>query len=245
MQSKEKFADKISKLLLKAESTTTAEAESLVAKAQELMTRYAIDEAMVDAARGIEAVQKVVEEVITYTGIFHAAAWNIGAALCGPNECRHLIRKLDRASDLFVIGFEGDVARVKMLDASVQIQARGALLRWSREQDRTWMSGMQWFKARRGFLFGFADGLTDQLATVHDRVVAEAQKEESSVALVLRDKKQRVGDWIDEKYGKLHSSSRRYSGGGADAHAAGRSAGQRADIAGRGRVPGRTRELTA
>jgi hypothetical protein len=253
MEDREKFADKIGKLLAKAESTTPQEAEALLQKAQELMSRYSIDEAMVAAARGLESAEKVVEERIEYRGIFREASFEIGEALCGPNECRHLISRGRNTTVLIVIGFEGDVARVKMLDASVQIQAHGALLKWQKEQDRSHMSGMQWYKARREFLFGFATGLDAQLARAHDKAVREAKKAvdinpegtSSSVELVLRDKKQRVDDWVDESYGKLRSVSRRYSSGGFAARNAGHDAGRSADISGRGKVTGPRRELTS
>ena len=39
----EKYAEKIAKLLAKAESTTPAEAELLLEKAQSLMSQYAVD----------------------------------------------------------------------------------------------------------------------------------------------------------------------------------------------------------
>lgn len=254
IEDRKKFADKIGKLLAKAESTTPEEAELLLQKAQELMSRYSIDEAMVQAARGIESAEKVVEERITYTGIFKDAAFDIGRALCEPNECRHLISRQGNKTALVVIGFEGDVSRVKMLDSSVQIQARGALLKWTKDQDRTFMSGMQWYKARREFLFGFAEGLRAQLWAAHASAVKAAKADEKpspdgpssgSVELVLRDKKQRVTDWIDQTYGKLGSTSRRYSSGGYAARDAGSTAGRRADASGRGKVQGRTKALTS
>lgn len=254
LEDREKFADKIGKLLAKAESTTPEEAELLLQKAQELMSRYSIDEAMVAAARGVESAEKVVEERIVYTGIFREAAFDIGRALVEPNECRHLISRRGNTTTLVVIGFEGDVSRVKMLDASVQIQARGALLRWQKDQDRTHMSSMQWYKARREFLFGFSEGLRSQLDAAHKKAVKEAKADEKpspdspssgSVEIVLRDKKQRVTDWIDEKYGRLSTTSRRYSSGGYAARGAGHDAGRRADASGRGKVSGSARELTS
>jgi hypothetical protein len=253
-EDREKFADKIGKLLAKAESTTPEEAELLLQKAQELMSRYSIDEAMVAAARGLESAEKVVEERIVYTGIFREAAFDIGKALCAPNECHHLISHGGKTTTLVVIGFEGDVSRVKMLDSSIQIQARGALLKWQKDQDRTHMGSMEWYKARREFLFGFAEGLRTQLEAAHAKAVKEAKADEkpsptspssSSVELVLRDKKQRVSDWIDETYGRLTTTSRRYSSGGYAARVAGHDAGRRADASGRGKVSGRTRELAS
>jgi hypothetical protein len=253
MESREKFADKISKLLAKAESTNSdAEAEALVAKAQEWMTEYAIDEAMIDAARGLESAEKVVEAQIVYRGIFRVASFDIGKVLCKPNDCRHLISNGHNTTTLYVVGFESDVARVKMLDASVQIQAHGALLRWGREPEQVEakriLSGMQWYKSRREFLFGFANGLEAQLAKARGKAVKTAQAKQSSgpsdsVELVLRDKKARVDDWVDQSYGELRNVSRRYSSGGHGARSAGHAAGQRANASGRGEVHGNARSL--
>ena len=81
----EHYADKIAKLLAKAESTTPEEAESLVAKAQELMTAYAVSEAMIDSVRGIERDEIGQDE---YVGIFRAAVADIGRAVARANGWR-------------------------------------------------------------------------------------------------------------------------------------------------------------
>lgn len=252
----EKYADKIAKLLRKAESTTPEEAEALIAKAQQLMTEYAIDEALLAKARGEEVTEEIVEEDITYKGVYHAALFDIGYAIALANDCRGLIGKHGKYTRLHVIGFKSDVERVRMLDASVQIQAVGALTKWWSEQDSSWMTAMDKFKARREFLFGFARGLGHQLTAAKvagEKAAAKTQAERAhvsqddaveSVALVVRSKKARVQDWMDEAYGKrLRSSSRRYSSGGHDARAAGSAAGRRADVSGRSKVGGTRREL--
>jgi hypothetical protein len=259
----ERYADKIAKLLRKAESTTPEEAEALVAKAQELMTEYAISEELLARARGDNRAEReeVVQETIEFTGIFRQALYEIGQVITKANDCRamheNVTWKRPHTTILYVIGYESDVRRVHLLNASVQIQAQGALAKWWRDQDTGWMSGMQKYKARREFLFAFARGLNDKLGAAREAgqraaAAAKAQRDSvtsqeasESVALVVRDKKQRVNDWIDDKYGnEIRTVSRNYSRGSAAAEAAGYDAGQSADLNRGGRVGGRQRELT-
>lgn len=238
-----KYAAKIDKLLAKASSTnSTAEAEALLEKAQEWMTEYAIDEAMLAKVRGLESAEKIVCEYITYTGIFRDAMFDTGKVIAQANDCRVLIDKTGNITNLMVNGFEKDVARVKVLDSEAQIIASRALLRWQKEQDRSLYPGMAWYKARREFLLGFAMGLSTKLAGARANAMKTKQAEQSSgpsdsVEIVLRDKKARVDDWMDKTYGRFVKRSRRYSSGGRAARDAGHSAGLSANI-GQGAVAG-------
>jgi hypothetical protein len=249
----EKYADKIALLLRKAESTTPQEAELLISKAQELMTKYAIEEAMIDAARGVER-DEITEEEFIYVGIFRKALGALGYYIMQANGCRGVYAEWPSFTDadgktwkevyrLNAIGFKSDIERIRALDASLQLQATTAMTRWWKEEDRSWYSRADAYKARREFLFAFASGVNNRLhiakragekAAAKDVVSQTSQTAEeatASVALVLRSRKDRVDDWIDEKYGKLRSSSSRsYASGGAGARTAGFSAGSRADI---------------
>jgi hypothetical protein len=259
------YADKIAKLLRKAEdkAATPQEAEAFLVKAQALMTQYAITEEMLSQARGVnlEQHEEVVEETIRYTGVYSAALFDIGAAIARANDAKVLISNgSGKWTTMHVIGHKSDVDRIRMLDASVQIQASSALLKWAREPESlpSWMSASHKYKARREFLFGFARGLTQQLHLAREKGKAAAAAEETkrtggqaadgvaSVELIVRGKKERVDDWVDEHYGKkLRSVTRRYSHGGVSAGNAGVSAGRRADVSNRGRVSGNQRSITA
>lgn len=251
----ETYAARIAKLLRKAESTTPEEAEALVAKAQELMTAYAVDEAMIANAHGESMPEEIVEETIEYTGIFQAALMQIGYNIVRSNNCRGLSQTFPafkpsgrpKTSVLYVIGFKRDVDRVRMLDSSVQVQAASALNVWWKRQNKSWMSGMEKFKARREFLLGFASGLASRLEEARKQGEAEAIKNEAdrmgggfgsgvqaeaaqTVTLVLRTRKEQVNDWVDSKYGDtIRTTRRRYSSGGAGARSAGHAAGRSAN----------------
>lgn len=248
-----RYADKIAKLLRKAETTTPEEAEALFAKAQELMTTYAISEAMIAKATGQSKPEEIVRKYVSYTGRYHRALYYVGDAIAAANNCRRLIQTLDRSTVLVLIGFESDVDRVVMLDASVQIQAAMAMNSWwksvrNEDEYRLYSTEHERFLARRTFLWGYAEGLRRKLAEARDAAIAVATEEEAershissaeasdSVALVLRSRKDQVNDWVDQEYGKLRSSrsSFRSTGGG---YSSGVSAGRSADLGG-GRIGG-------
>lgn len=248
----EDYAAKIAALLRQAEnsSVTEAEAQVFLSKAQSLMTRYAISEALIEAAKTGQESEKIVSDQIAYGGVYSAALFDIGAAIARANNCRPLVHKTSKSTVLTLNGFASDVARVKMLDTSVQIQASGGLVKYWAGVDSSWMSPMQKFKARREYLFGFARGLTMQLTKARREGERAAQATEvergsssDSVALVLQSRKVRVDEWMDTTYGKLRTSTRNYSYGGADAGAAGTTAGRSADVSSSGKISGGTREL--
>jgi hypothetical protein len=248
------YARKIDGLLSKAAQAGTAEeAEAFTKKAQELMSKYAIDEAMVAEAAGKKSKSMtIIEDSIVYLGSYSRAHYQIGHVIAQANECRTLITKggfnVDKGKydqymmTLHVIGFEEDVKRVKMLNSALQIQAQGALNRWWKGLEHTnLMSAMQKYKDRRQFLLSFANGLHIQLTNAAEAARKRAEEErgsDNSVALVLRDKKSRVDEWVDQTYGRLRSVWPREYGGTTAAAQAGKAAGLRADAGTSGRVAG-------
>lgn len=243
----EKYADRIAKLLRKAETTTPEEAELLCEKAQQLMTLYAIDEAMIAKARGENAKtrEKIVEARWTHKGSYHMPLMDLTEAVARANDVRVLHRKMQNAVMVYVVGHESDVENVRMLDTSLQIQAARSMRSWYKALDTSWMSDMQRYKARREFMFGFAAGVGYKLLRARSEGIKQSSETHTSdsVSLVLRDKKGRVDDWIDSVYGKIKAArNRQYSSGGHDAHMSGRAAGQRADV-GDPRLGGGRKEL--
>ena len=251
----EAYAAKIAKLLRQAEGTKNeAEAEAFFTKAQELMTTWAIDEEMLDRARGDNRKErdKIVERHIEYTGIYSQALYDVGRAVAIANDCKVLIRKRNGSTTLYVIGFEKDVDRVRLLDSSLQIQAVSGMKRWWTEHkpEFQYHSGSEQFRARRQYIFGFARGVGAKLQAARttgeeqaveneaerhaagaDPTTQDHEQAKASVELVLRSKREQVNDWMDQKYGtSLRRVSRRYSSGSARAGSAGYQAGQQADV---------------
>jgi hypothetical protein len=235
MSSNEKYAEKIAKLLSKAESTTPEEAELLLDKATQLMAQYAIDEAMIDAARGIER-DEIVKEGFEFEGTYRHANMQLLWELCQKAGCRGVQSDWGdrRQLTFYCIGFKSDIDRIRMIHTSVQIQCAQALNAWWKATDTSWMDRNRKFAARREFIFGYGRGLGFKLATAWKKAEAEYQAttgDSSSVEIVLRSRKERVDEWVDGHYGgSLRSVSRNYKSGGYEARAAGTAAGRNADV---------------
>lgn len=237
------YADKIAKLLRKAESTSGPEGDALLAKAQELMITYSIDEEMIAKAQGQTVRDELTVKMIDLTGIYRKALVQIVHVVTYANTCRGFITERGNTVTYHVAGHTSDVDRVILLYTSVQLQATTGMRAHWRDASRPWMSAMEGYKTRREFYLGFARGLTDRLAVARqaaesaaasnhaEREHVAADDASTSVALVLRNRTDAVDDWFDETYGsKLHTVRRSYSSGGADARTAGVAAGRNADV---------------
>jgi hypothetical protein len=156
-------------------------------------------------------------------------------------------------------GYRSDLERVKMLDASLQLQCQSALNAWINEQGPDWQvkSKMQKFKDRRQFIDAFASAILIKLRRARRTAVQETAQEQAAasngsesvddakagVELVLRDRAESVKDWFDTKYGNnLRTVRYRPTSGSASAYAAGHEAGRNADT-GATRVSGGRRAI--
>lgn len=244
-----KYADKIAKMLALAENAgTQAEAEAFTEKAQSLMTEYAISNDLLAIARGDQLQDEIVRDRIDYVSIYRIAEWYIGNAVAEANHCKVLISKNPWDAEkpkstyrLILIGFKSDVERVKLLNASLQIQASIAMRRWWAEKrdEVEHRSGMQQFKMRRTFLSGFASGVQTKLMHAMREGVSAAERGTGSRVgsgeLVLVAKKERIQTWVDETYGrKMRSVKMSYKDGGMDARLAGNAAGRQANVGTKG-----------
>lgn len=242
----ESYAEKIAKLLRKAESTTPEEAEALMAKAQELMTKYAIDEAMIAAARGLhESLGEVLKEEFVLVGIYRFPMTRLTRAVMLSNDVediqlsgvnwRRIGGKMYKETVvLYGVGFKADLDRVRMLQTSLMLQALSAESAWWRENSNLYShlpKGKQHL-AKRGFLFAFADGayLKMREATQRGKAAAEREHSEGSVALVLRDKSLAVKNAFEEMFPDRVDLKNRKSQGDLFAQDSGFQAGQNADV---------------
>src|SRR5512134_846180 len=125
MTTQEAWADKISKLLRKAETTTPEEAEALYAKAQELMAKYAIDEAMLRRA-GELSTDEILEEEFVITGIYRFPLSHLCAYVIRNNDLeffqwsgknpRTVGGRLFKETVVYVaMGYKSDIDRVRIL----------------------------------------------------------------------------------------------------------------------------------
>lgn len=250
MKDQETYADKIAKLLRKAESTTPEEAELLYAKAQELMTKYAIDEAMINAARKGKNVDPIAQEEFVLTGIYRfplADLTRFTLQLNGIKVVRLVVGqgnnspprtiggKLFKQTMVFqVVGYKSDLDAIRLLDASLQLQALRAESEWWRANGDRYngLKPSQKHLQRREFLFAFAEGVAVKLAeaTAKGRKAAEEEHGSSSVALVLQSKEMRVQMEFDRLHSDRQDDKSKKQRGGDHAGDAGFEAGRNADV---------------
>jgi hypothetical protein len=245
----ERYADKIAKLLRKAEDpgATPEESASFTSKAQELMTEYAIDEELLAVAKGEvnRKQEKVTRESIVVSGVYVKPFTDILIAIARHNDCRPIYGYSGKRGHekLLINGFESDVRRVIMLNSSLQVQAVAALGAWWKQENADGLAprGKHAHYAKRGFLRAFARGLDTQLVAARAKGEEAAAKNEeergksaedakAGVALAIRSKKERVDEWIDETYGNLGTKRAGHlTGGTYSGTQAGFAAGRNAD----------------
>jgi len=244
------YAEKINKLLRQAESTEfEEERDAFVEKAQELMTRYSIDEAMLAMQRGEsdkgEKPEAIVQESMMFEGMYGKAHISLAFSVARANHCRAYQSTWGASKTWFYwVGFSSDVARVKLLITSLEVQTVGAREAWWKQvsEDYSQFTPARRFSVRREFDLSFGDEVGTRLraasrkateaAKVEFAQVSEAKVE--SMGLALRKRDDAVNDWMDTHVGKLRAGpghTRRYNAG---AREAGRAAGARADLGGTG-----------
>ena len=112
-------------LLAKAESTEfPAEAETLLAKAQELMARHAIDEAMLHEAPSADRDQ-IITTVVEVQTPYAGPKSSLLSRVADANRCRVVIKGGGRgARSCVVVGHRSDVETVKTMFSALSLHAQ-------------------------------------------------------------------------------------------------------------------------
>lgn len=215
---------KVRGLLNKGEGTDVdAERDAFLAKAQELMTRHAIDEKQ---ARG-EGDNGMIKRKIAI-GKGGAGIWskrNLIHYIATANQCRSWSCTWSYYS--VVAGHREDVEWVEMLYTSLMLQMEQELAAADRPE---WTDGRTY---RANFMESFASTVSGRLSVMGREAVAKAaeasETTSESVTLVLRGRESRVSDWVDSNH-KFVSCSRSRSDYCDAARTDGSKAGNRADI---------------
>ncbi|NYJ05292.1 DUF2786 domain-containing protein [Petropleomorpha daqingensis] len=219
----ERVLRRIRGLLAKAESTEfPEEAEALTAKAQELMTRYAVDAALLDT--GASPSDGVGTRRVHVADPYVRAKMQLLAAVAEANDVRLVWYASLGIANL--VGLPADVAAVELLFTSLLLQVAQAMSAAERAQGRR--SASRSF--RRSFLLGYAHRIGERLQTARQRATAAAAAEHGVDLLpVLRSRREAVGKATAELFPRVRSSRSRAS---VDAGGwfAGREAAERADV---------------
>ncbi|MGB8861438.1 MAG: DUF2786 domain-containing protein [Ilumatobacteraceae bacterium] len=180
----EKALRLIRALLSKAEATDfEAEAESFTAKAQELMTRYSIDAAVMAAAdhgtghaRGIESRRVHIDNP------YSDEKATFLSAIASVNSVRAIW--MPAAGFSTVMGFPVDLQLTDLLFTSLMVQATHASSAATRHDPR-----LRTPSFRRAFLIAFADRIAERLESTRQHVAEQAESELGGVLVpILADR---------------------------------------------------------
>ncbi|MFD0357941.1 DUF2786 domain-containing protein [Streptomyces sp. NPDC127110] len=183
---------RIRALLAKAEATTyPEEAEALSAKAQELMARHTVDEALL-AVRGGGPAQVPGACRIGVEPPYEEAKAVLLDAVATANRCRAVWNGAFEFST--VVGFESDLEAVELLYTSLLVQGTAAMTRAEAAQRAGGRKRTKTF--RQSFLLAYASRLGRRLAETAEHTATEAP--DYLPALVARDVA--VGARADEMF---------------------------------------------
>jgi Protein of unknown function (DUF2786) len=168
---------RVTALLAKAESTAYPdEAEALTGKAQELMTRHAIDVAAVEAERGGGA--RASGRRIGIDDPYARARVTLLSEVARANRCRAVWSRGLGFATLF--GDEGDLDAVEVLYTSLLVQATRAMVvarppgTGGGRTGRAAPSGAATRSFRQSFLLAYAQRIGDRLRQVAEATATEA-----------------------------------------------------------------------
>jgi hypothetical protein len=168
---------KVRALLAKAESTNFEhEADALTAKAQELMARHAIDEALATQAAGRPRQDPSLRRM-PVDDPYAKAKSALLAVVASANNVRCVWA--DEYALMTLVGFETDLGTVEVLFTSLLMQASKSLLAKGRVTDARGRSRTRSF--RQSFFVAFADRIHERL------VMAARQARESAEDQLGRD----------------------------------------------------------
>ncbi|MEU8218085.1 DUF2786 domain-containing protein [Micromonospora taraxaci] len=169
--------DRVRALLAKAESTTfPAEAEALTAKAQELIARHSIDEALLAAGseRGDQPGGVRLSTDSPYAGAKALLVQEVAAA----NRCEAVWS--DDLGFTTVLGWPADLVAVELLYTSLLVQATAAMLRGRAE--RRPGSGRRTKVWDESFLNAFALRIGERLRTATEAATDAADQATAETA---------------------------------------------------------------
>ena len=193
-------------LLAKAESTEfPAEAETLMAKAQELMSRHAIDEAMLREGTDQSIGSERVAVEVPYAG----SKSSLLSVVARSNGCRVVIEAGSRGPQMCVlVGSASGRANTMTLFTALSLHAARQMLAAvvpSHDTPR---------RFRHAFLLAFARRIGERLAEADAVATRQVEAETGrSVAMVLVDRSRAVDDAVTAEFPGLRIITRQASSG--------------------------------
>ncbi|QSE79170.1 DUF2786 domain-containing protein [Rhodococcus koreensis] len=226
-----KVLSRIRGLLAKAEATTFAEeAETLSAKAQDLMTRYAIDSAVIDAHAHTSLTDQVVTRRLLVDNPYPEAKVQLLHCVAKTNNVRVLWHQ--RFGLVSMVGMPVDLDLSEMLFTSLLVQASHALSEAGGDRVKRSPS------FRRSFLLAFATRIGERLTIAREQAGRDASSQYGKELVpIMAERSEAVGSVFEEQFPSVVTTS--HSITNEHGWQAGRVAAELADLTGgRERITG-------
>lgn len=230
----ERYADKIAKLLRKAEGTDNEdEARIFTAHAAALMMKHGIDQARVEALMAPDDARR--EEIktvaIRLTGSYRLALRRIAfCVVSGLGTCREFYVPHRKYDVFYVVGHASDVDAAMVLITSIGMQSSDALKRWWVTERHWYDTPREKFRARRQFLISFGDGVWDRLVRQREASMTKAEAAEPGTALAVVDRAAHLDAHMDEQHPDILAARPSRMIGDGNAMVAGLQAGRLARV---------------
>ncbi|MFD0362377.1 DUF2786 domain-containing protein [Nocardia sp. GCM10030253] len=197
----EKVLGRVRGLLAKAESTSfPEEAETLSAKAQELMTKYALDRVLVDADTSVPDLPGA-RRIWLDTPYVEAKALLV-EVVTRANRCRAIF--VAAWEFMTVVGDDNDLDAVELLTTSLLVQATRAMIATGNQSARSDESRSRAF--RKAFLTAYATRIGERLAAANESTIAEAA-EAARLLPVLASHQRTVDEAFDTLFPAVRGRS--------------------------------------
>ena len=219
-----KMLAKIRGLLAKAESTQfPAEAEAFSAKAQDLMTRFAIDHALLEADNPRGLIGDVTTRRIMVDSPYSDAKSLLLHSVCEANGARTLWYK--RFALVNIVGLPVDLDLCELLYTSLLVQSSRALDELAESPQARGRS------FRKSFLIAYAHRIGQRLLEARERATTAASEQHGSALVpILAERSHAVNKAFTAMYPsttEVRIEARDHAG-----RRAGRAAAERADLTG-------------
>lgn len=225
---RERVYIKVRALLRKAESTSfPAEAEALTAKAQDLLTRHALDVALVEGGETTGVSEGPVVRPVPVAGAYAAGRAMLLGAVASANRCSAVWDP--DATTAMVVGFGVDLDAVELLWRSLMSQAELAVAAAGPQVDSRGRSRTRSWRAAFWVSFSHRIGqrLAEQTAATVEQVASD-RGDATGLLPVLASRQRDVDAAVRQHFPRLTSRRTRVSNG--DGWSAGRVAADRARL---------------
>lgn len=206
-QADQRMLTRVRALLAKAESTEfPEEAEALTARAQQLMAKHSIDEALIAAAAADASGRGVTSGARLFIdNPYESAKAVLLQVIATANRCRAIwLKDLGMSA---VVGFPADLQAVELLFTSLLVQGTSVMLAAGSRRDAHGRSRTRAF--RQSFLVAYAQRIGERLAGATGAAEQEAAAGSSGSNLlpVLAARHRAVDEAFEEMFPHLRKGS--------------------------------------